>query len=245
VATAAMPRMSAHASEGDMRRLKQILADSMRLTLFIVLPSIAGLLALGVPLIAAFFQRGKFTYEMTWATYQALAGFSVGLWAAACIRQMVPAYYAMGDSRTPVKAAAASLAVYVISGLLLMGPFAHLGLALAVSISSVVNLFILAFALRRRLGLLGLRAVTMSAARSVVASAVMAVGVVLVARLGRWEYGLANLRNAATLLACLAVACVLYFGSAAVMRCPELGELKQALRGRRARGRTGDHGAGR
>lgn len=240
VATAAMPKLSEHATGGEIKKLKATLADSLRLTLFIVLPSIAGLMALGVPLISAFFQRGRFTYDMTWATYQALAGFSAGLWAAACIRQIVPAYYALKDSKTPVKAAAVSLVAYIVVGLALMRPLEHLGLALAVSVSSVVNLAILVVELRKRLGRLGLGSVARSAGRAVLCSAVMALGIVAVSRLGRWELGISTLRNVGVLLACLAVAVALYFGSAAALRCRELGEFMDAVKRRRKIARRKD-----
>lgn len=240
VATAAMPRFSEHAGSGEIRKLKRTLNDSLRLTLFIVVPSIVGLMALGVPLISAFFQRGRFTYDMTWATYQALAGFCAGLWAAACVRQLVPAFYALKDSKTPVRSAAISLVVYIFTGLLLMRPLQHLGLALAVSAASIVNVSILTVKLRKRLGRLGLRTVARSAGRSVIASGVMACGVVALARLGRWELGISNLRNVSVLAACLVAALALYFGSAWLLHCPELKEFAAALKKRR---RANEEGA--
>lgn len=85
-------------------------------------------------------------------------GFALGLPAAAGIRLTVPVYYALGDSRTPVKVAAASMIVFVAAGLALMTPLGHLGLALAISLSSVVNLGLLLGLLGRRLGGLGLGA---------------------------------------------------------------------------------------
>jgi putative peptidoglycan lipid II flippase len=237
VATAATPTFSAHVKAGDLDRMKTALGNSLRLTLFIVLPSMAGLVFLGKPLIAAFFQRGQFSYAMTEATYRALLAFTVGLWAAAAIRQLVPAYYALDDSKTPVKAAAVGLLVYVGAGLALMGPLGHVGLALAVSASSVVNVSILAVVLRKRLGRLGWTMVWRSVVRSALAAAVMGTGVFFLARLGHWPKGLSNLRNAGVLVGCLAAAALLYFGTAALLRCPELKELFDGLRRRKRKER--------
>lgn len=247
VATAATPTFSAHVKSGDLDKMKETLGNTLRLTLFIVIPSMVGLVALGEPLVAAFFQRGRFSHDMTLATYHALMAFTLGLWAAACIRQLVPAYYALDDSKTPVKAAGVGLLVYVGAGLALMGPLGHVGLALAVSASSVVNLTILAAVLRKRLGRLGWRRVFVSGVKQAVAAAVMGAGIYFIGRQGRWERGLGDLRNAGVLLAALSVAAVLYFGSCALLKSPELGELWQGLRrrGRRKAGAGGgESGAG-
>lgn len=237
VATAAMPALSLYAASGDLPRLKGVFVDSARLNFFIVLPATAGLLVLGEPIIAVIFERGRFTPAMTTETYRALVGFAVGLPAAAGIRLTVPVYYALGDSRTPVKIAAVCLLVFVGAGLALMGPLGHLGLALAISLASAVNFGLLLLGLRRRLGRLGLLAVARSGGRSAVASVVMAA---VAWPLSRWCLTDATLGSGAgrvaAVLGVVIVAAAVYFGVASLLRCSELGELQQALlrRGRRA-----------
>ncbi len=236
VATAAMPALSRHAAAGDLGRLKAVFADSARLNFFIVAPATVGLLVLGEPIIAAIFERGQFTSVMTVETYRALVGFGVGLPAAAGIRLIVPVYYALGDSRTPVKIAAVCLGIFVGAGIVLMRPLGHLGLALAISLSSTVNFGLLLVILRRRLGGLGLRGVGMSMARSAVASTVMGGGTWLLwrgvqnhASPGRGVFGVV------ALLGVVIIAVVGYFGLAAMLRCREVGELRMALRRRGTR----------
>lgn len=232
VATAATPTFSAHVMSGDLDKMKETLGNTLRLTLFIVIPSMVGLLVIGEPLVAAFFQRGRFDHEMTMATYRALTAFSLGLWAAACIRQLVPVYYALDDSKTPVKAAGVGLVVYLAVGLALMRPLGHVGLALAVSASSVVNMIILAWVLRKRLGRLGWRKVFISVVKQIIASLVMGAGVYFVADRGTWEKGLGDSRNQIVLLICMITAGVLYIGVCGVLKSPELRELWQGLRRR-------------
>jgi putative peptidoglycan lipid II flippase len=233
VATAAMPALSRHAAAGNLGRLKEVFADSMRLNFFIVGPATVGLVVLGGPIIAMIFERGEFTPAMTSETYRALVGFAVGLPAAAGIRLIVPVYYALGDSRTPVKIAAGCLAIFLGAGIALMRPLGHLGLALAISLSSTVNFALLLLLLRRRLGGLGLRRVGASVARSAVASGVMAMAAWLGWR-GIGADGLVSgaLGRGAVLLGVVIIAVAVYFGAAALLRCPELGELRQALRRR-------------
>ena len=191
----------------------------------------------------AFFQRGRFDYGASVATYHALAAFTLGLWAGASVRQIVPAYYALEDSKTPVRAAGAGLITYLVVGLTLMFPLGHVGLALAVSASSMVNIGVLAYVLRRRMGRLGWRAVAVSGLRSIVASAVMAGALWWVSRYGHWQAGLVNGRNVLVLLSGLVVAGVTYFGTAVLLGSPEPAELLTALRRRRS-GRRADDTAG-
>ncbi|MDY0004391.1 MAG: murein biosynthesis integral membrane protein MurJ, partial [Polyangia bacterium] len=236
VATAAMPSLSRHAAAGDLQSLRETFADSLRLTLFIILPAMVGLLAVGEPLIAIMFERGRFTPEMTHETYLALLGFLVSLWAAAGIRVIVPVYYALEDSRTPVKVAALSLLVYIAGGLALMWPLRHFGLALAISISSVVNFLVLLALLRRRLGRLGLRALLSSGLKATLASLVMGASAWGVCQLlGRPGFG-RGWPRVGVVLASVMVAGVVYFGTAVLLRSPEVGELRSAL-GRRRRAR--------
>lgn len=239
VATAAMPALSRHAASGDMPRLKRVFADSVRLNYFIVLPATVGLLIVGEPLIAVIFERGRFTSAMTAETYRALVGFAVGLPAAAGVRLIVPVYYALGNSRTPVKIAAVSLVVFLGAGLALMGPLGHLGLALAISLATTVNFGLLLLGLRRRLGRLGLRAVARSLAKATGASVAMA-GVAW--GLTHWLLTGASASSSATrvaaLLGVVIVSAAVYFGVASLLRCGEVGELAQGLR----REKKGPHG---
>ncbi len=234
VATAAMPTFSKHAAAGELDQLKETFNDSLRLTFFIIVPAMVGLLALGGPIIAVLFERGRFTPEMTAATNQALFAFSISLWAAAGIRMAVPVYYALEDSRTPVKVAAVSLLVYVTAGLILMWPLKHVGLALAISLSSMVNFILLMILLRRRIGRLGLRSVAKSLVRSGIAALVMGAAAwgLFHGLLGLGlNHGLARL---GAVLVAVAVAGGVYFGMAVLLGCPELRELLAALRRRRA-----------
>jgi putative peptidoglycan lipid II flippase len=76
----------------------------------------------------------------------------VGLWAFSCIRIIVSAFYALQDTKTPVRIAVVALIVNIIMSLLLMGPMKHGGLALATSISSAVNVAMLFVILKKKIG---------------------------------------------------------------------------------------------
>jgi putative peptidoglycan lipid II flippase len=124
----------------------------MRLSLFISLPAMAGLIALAAPIIGLLFGRGAFGPEAIHATASALVAYGVGLPAIALVRPLVGAFYALGDTRTPVLVATLCVVLNVLLGWVLMQSFAHAGLALAVSLSSFVNVGLLSWRLKRRVG---------------------------------------------------------------------------------------------
>ena len=152
VSTAALPNLSQLATENRDQDFAAALRSSISLTLFIGIPAMAGLMALSEPVVSLLFGRGAFTPEAVTATSNALLAYCLGLPFTAAARPMASAFYALESTRTPVYAALASLVVNIGLGALLMGPLAHVGLALAVATSSVVNAVILCWLITRRLG---------------------------------------------------------------------------------------------
>ncbi len=152
ISTVALPSLSLMAGARDMPGFKRTLSTSLSLTLFIALPSTAGLIGLSHPLIEVIFGRGEFTHTDVQATSLALIGYAVGLPAFSCVRPLVSAFYALEDTRTPVIIAGASLFVNICLGILLMQKLDHLGLALAASISSWANVILLGMVLSKKTG---------------------------------------------------------------------------------------------
>ena len=237
MATVAMPSLSSHAAAGATDKLKQTYRYALRVVLFIILPASVGLAALAVPITSVLFQRGRFTHEMAVETAMTLLGFLAGLWAGAGVRQTVPVFYAMQDTRTPVKVAAASLAVYGVAAALLFQPLSTLGLSLAVSCSSVVNFTLLLLLLRRRLGPLGLRRVASSVLRSAVAAAGCGAAAHMVSRQVDWSAGGRAPANYGLLLAAVLAGVLAYLLLCKLLRVRELDDLLGAFLRRRGRGR--------
>ncbi len=232
VATATTPELAVHVAEGQGERFKETFRESLALTLFMVIPASAALATLGVPICAVLFQRGRFDWSATRDTSAALVGFAAGMWAAAGVRATVPAFYAIGETRAPVRMALVGLVAYVASALVLRGPLGAPGLAFAVAIASAAQFAGLAAALRRRLGRLGMRALARSVARVLAASAVACAGAWAVSLAGRWEQGGALARNYVVLAAAVAAGVALYVAAASALGCPELARVREALRRR-------------
>ncbi len=170
LSTALLPTMSTHAAKQDLAAVRDTLAFGLRLILFITIPAMIGLIALRIPIVHVLFEHGRFVAKDTAGTAAAVLGYTVGLWAFAGVRVVVPAFYARQDTRTPVIAAALSVLANVALSLALMGPLAHAGLALATAAGSALNFVLLLAVLRRRLGPFGGRRVARSAGLALLAS---------------------------------------------------------------------------
>ncbi len=175
VSTAALPSFSRQVAAQDLHELVKTLGHTLRLVFFIAIPSTVGLMITGRLIIRVFFERGAFDAHAGAMTLEALLGYSVGLWAFSGIRILVAAFYAFQDTRTPVRVASVALAANLLFSLLLMGPLQHGGLALALSMASMLQFGLLAYFLKVRLPTWPLKPILRSALKSVLSSLIMAV----------------------------------------------------------------------
>jgi putative peptidoglycan lipid II flippase len=184
VSTAALPSLAKLAAQGELEEFNDALAAALGLTLFIALPSAAGLIGLSSPIISFLFERGAFSADAVTATAMALVAYSAGLPFIALSRPLVAAFYALEDTRTPVKIAVVCLVINVGLGYYLMQSMAHVGLALAVSASSCINFVLLYVVLARK------RSTTLipmaSALKTVVLSSVIGLGAYFTAAWHPW-----------------------------------------------------------
>jgi putative peptidoglycan lipid II flippase len=171
--TAALPSFSQLVSEGKTDAFRDSIGFSVRLVLFVAVPAMVGLIVLRIPIIHLLFQHGAFDYQDTLKTARALFNFGIGLWAIAGVRIIAPAFYAVKDTKTPVKMGVVSLLAYVGLSLILMGPMEHAGLALANSLASMINIVLLLIWLRRRIGKIDWTRILKSLIQVAVASIVM------------------------------------------------------------------------
>jgi putative peptidoglycan lipid II flippase len=176
-ATAILPSLSRQAATGDLGTLKDTFGQALRLIFFITIPAAIGLIILREPIVALLFQRGEFDAQATRLTAQALLYYSVGLWAFSAVRIVTATFFALQDTRTPVRMACISIFANIVLGVVLMKPLAHGGLALATSLASMLNLGLLLVALRTRLGSLGWKSIAQSVCRSMLCSMVMGIAV--------------------------------------------------------------------
>jgi len=173
--TAVLPALSRQAATRELYDLKNTLVHALKLVLFISIPAMVGLIVLRGPIVALLFQRGEFDAAATRLTIQAVLYYSLGLWAFSAVRIVAAAFFALQDARTPVRIAIISIAANIFLGIILMKPLAHGGLALATSLASILNLGLLMYALRARLGSLGWKDIARSAGKAFFCSLVMGI----------------------------------------------------------------------
>ena len=245
VATVSLPALSRAAVRQDLPAVRSTLSESVRLVLLLTIPSALFLAVMAQPILALLFQHGRFTAADTSATAGALVMYCVGLPAFAAVGIFTRAFYAMGDTRTPVRSTFVAVGVNLVLNLLFVGPLAglglaHRGLALATSATSLINLAQLAWLLRAKLsGIEGGRLLR-SGLRILLASAIAA-GVLLA---GLTWIGDITTRGLWVRLGVVAggggVGLVVLAGALAVLRVEELamlGELGRSFGGRFSRKR--------
>lgn len=174
LSTAALPSLATFAARGDKEELAKTWAHGMRLSLFVAVPCSAALVALSEPIVVLLFQRGEFDALAAHQTARALAWQGGAIFTVAAVRQLVPAFHSLGDTRTPVVVSALDLVVFVVLALTLRGPFGHVGVSMAVAGSSAVQMVLLFVGLKWRLGTLRSAELASSTARIAFASVVAA-----------------------------------------------------------------------
>ena len=182
-ATAVLPSLSRQAAGHNHVGMGETFGYAMSLVLFLTLPAMVGLIVLREPIVALLFQRGAFDGLTTQLTAEALLYYALGLWAFAAVRIVVSTFYAMQDTRTPVKTATVSVVANMLLGIALMGPMKHCGLALATTLASTINLALLVAVLRKKLGAIRWRLIFASCFKTLVASGIMAAFVLLAMRM--------------------------------------------------------------
>lgn len=170
VAVALFPALSRDAALGRINEIRRQVAASLRVLIFLAAPLTAIMIVLAQPLSAVFFQYGLFGARSTERTASALVFFSIGLGGHIVVHVLTRAFYAMQDTRTPVLWAIIAVAINVPLMMLLVGPMGVAGLALALSISAVLEVIGLVWALRRRIDSVDEAAVLRSVGRSAVAA---------------------------------------------------------------------------
>ena len=156
---AAFPTLSALAARGAREEMRQILADSLRIVLFLGLPFSAVFMILNRPIVSLLFVWGFTGDEGGTLVSWALLFYAIGLLPLLALEVVARTFYALSDTLTPVLAggvqilmmAALSLwftrTIFPQQGWLPLG-----GLALGFSLSNVIEVLLLLWLLRRKLG---------------------------------------------------------------------------------------------
>ena len=140
LAMAIFPTMAERAAEeGGMHEVRLMVGRALRFTLYLAVPASVGLILLREPLVRALLEHGAFDAEATSLVADALLFYGIAIAAHTSIEILSRGYYAMGDTRTPVTFAVASMLINIVLAAVLVGPLEIKGLALALSIATIVE----------------------------------------------------------------------------------------------------------
>ena len=177
IASATLPSISRSAGLLRMDEFRATLARSLGTILLLTIPSSVGLAVMGESMIAAVYQGGRFTAYDTHQTALALTCFSSGLAGYSALKTLAPAFYALGDARTPMLVSLASVALNFVAsyGMVKWAGIGHAGLALSTAAVAIFGSLALLAVLQFRLGGIGLRKIAVSAGKIAAAAALMGV----------------------------------------------------------------------
>ncbi len=233
ISVALLPLLSRQLSAKDMTGASDSLNRALEIGLLFTLPATAALIAMPMPVVDILFQRGAFSPEDAQITAAITAAMAIGLPSVVLAKILSPAFFARGDTRTPLILAAISMAANVLLAVLLMQAMGSVGIALAASFAAWINAGMMAAILsqrghlpldarfRRRLPRLLLAAITMGLA--------LYAGVQFIPQLVE---GTLVLRIAA-LAGLVLIGAILYFTLAQVLGGTDLRDVKRALTRRR------------
>ncbi|MCP9627131.1 murein biosynthesis integral membrane protein MurJ [Rhodopseudomonas palustris] len=145
IGTVLLPEMSRQLTAGDDAGAKASQRRAFEFVLLFSVPFVAAFLTVSDVIMRAMFARGAFSRADAVAAGATLAAYSIALVPSVMIRSAVAPFYARKDTATPVKASLIGIAVNVALKVVLMGPFAQVGLAFATAIGTWINLLLLIF----------------------------------------------------------------------------------------------------
>ena len=233
VGSAALPSVATTMARGDAEGSKRILRDALRLTLFVAIPSSVALAVLATPTVDALFGHGRFDAAAVRETSISLVYQSLGIAAVSAVRTIVPMFYGMKDTRTPVLASATNLVFFAGTAYVFVPTMGHAAVALALTVASVGQLVVLLVLLRLRAGTLGLTEVVVSAAKTALASLVAGAAMYFAARWGASFLGPTHARaivKIAALAVYGAIGAVVFLVSARVVGIPEVTRILDGVR---------------
>ncbi|MFH1177550.1 MAG: murein biosynthesis integral membrane protein MurJ [Acidobacteriota bacterium] len=229
--TAVLPLLSAERAR-DPEEARRTLGFALRLMSLVALPAAVFLLVLAGPIVGTAFGGGAYTREHVAMTAGALAMYAWGLPFLGLTKLLAATSYAWKDTRQPVLAAAANLAVFFALGQTWTTAYGVAGVAAAASAGQMVNasVLLLLAGLARRLP--RAREVLPGLARHALAAAGLGAALAISAT-HLPAMAATSARSLALLGALAAGAAGLYLGLLLLLRAPEWQEARQLLRRKR------------
>lgn len=156
ISTVILPSLSRHKANESPQAFKATLDWAIKMVLLVGVPAAVALALLAEPILMTLFQYGKLTVGDVTMASMSLRAYSLGLVAFMLIKVLAPGYFARQDTKTPVKIGIKAMAANMLFNIVLVVPLhifwqlGHIGLALATSLSALLNAGLLYQGLRKQ-----------------------------------------------------------------------------------------------
>jgi putative peptidoglycan lipid II flippase len=220
VATAIFPLLSRATSADE---FSHTLRRGVRLSLFIALPATLGLILVRHDIVAVVLAATKNGFDADGLARSAsvLIGFASAVWAYSVNHTLTRAFYAKGDTTTPMRVALVGVVINLILNLILIWPLREAGLAWATAISATLQTAALFYFLNRRHHVRALdRATTIACSKIALGVLLMAAATIGVERF--LPEPTRYVHHVLRLLALMATGMVTFAAFALLLKLPEL-----------------------
>jgi len=214
LSTAILPTLSRFVGSDNHEGAARVQSDAIELGMLLTLPATVALAICGIPFVTMIFQGGRFDLADAAATGQVLTALVMGLPAYVLVKVLVPNFYARSDTRTPVYAAFAALAVFILCNVLFLERFGVLGVAGASALGAWLNAAILYAVLVARGHYRGNWRLLGRIARQLIAAAAMGAALWQASDLLTDYYSAGLLARLFALAVLVLCAAIVYFGMA-------------------------------
>jgi len=221
IAAVIFPLLARHFAASDRDAIRRSMVMGLRMVNFITIPSVCGLIVLAGPIVATLFERGNFQPTATQLCAGLLPYAAVGLVATAANMVLTRCCFACKETRWPVAASLATVALNVALSLFWLPTLGARGLLLANSVSQTVQAGLLFVLVRRLLNGLDARTLFVSAGRITACSGVMLAALHWIAALGAAPEATLVSRGW-YLLGQLAIGALVFVGAAMIVRVEEM-----------------------
>jgi putative peptidoglycan lipid II flippase len=150
IVTIIYTQLAGLAAAQDINKFKQLLIKAVRLLLYISIPTAILLVGLNKPFIRVLFERGRFDAAATTGTAQAFLIYSAGFVTFSLEMLIVYAFYAISNTKTPVKTGIVCVCLNIAVAVILLRPLGYIGIALAFVLAKTVKVILLSAILEKK-----------------------------------------------------------------------------------------------
>ncbi|PKF51904.1 murein biosynthesis integral membrane protein MurJ [Enterovibrio nigricans] len=139
IATVILPALSKKHVEQSSGQFASTMDWGVRMVLLLGAPAMIGMVVLAKPMLMVLFMRGEFSASDVDAASLSLVAYSSGLLNFMLIKVLAPGYYARQDTKTPVRYGIVAMVTNMVFNLIFAYFYGYVGLAIATSLSALVN----------------------------------------------------------------------------------------------------------